>query len=48
MRVKTKIEYVRKTSYEDRVILRVTFIETGAKGIMYVRRDALPHKYGME
>ena len=48
MRVKVKIEYIRKTSYEDRIILRVTFIETGVQGIMYVRPDALPIKYGME
>ena len=30
------------------IALRVTFIATGAQGIMYVRPDALPCKYGME
>lgn len=30
------------------IALDVTFTATGAQGIMYVRPDALPHKYGME
>jgi len=47
-RVKIKFEYIRKTVWGDNIMLRVTFTRTGAKGIMYVRPDALPHKYGME
>ena len=30
------------------ITLAVTFTTTGARGIMYVHPDALPHKFGME
>ena len=47
-RVKLKFEYIRKTTWGNQIMLRVTFTTTNAKGIMYVRPDALPSKYGME
>lgn len=50
MRPKIKISFEGYLYRFDRVViaLRVTFTATGAQGIMYVRPDALPCKYGME
>ena len=47
MRVRLKFEYIG-IAWPGVVALRVTFITTGAQGIMYVSPDALPSKYGME
>lgn len=49
-RPKIKIEY-RGASDQfsiPLISLRVTFVLSGAQGIIYVSPDALPHKYGME
>jgi len=46
-RVRIKFTYIG-IAWPGTVALRVTFTATGAQGIMYVRPDALPHKYGME
>lgn len=59
MRPKVKIEYRGRLFWgrtgmpipnnrPHLIILRITFTDTGARGIMYARPDALPHKYGME
>ena len=48
---KIKIEYLGILPWDSTlyyIILGTTFTDTGARGIMYVRPDALPHKYGME
>ena len=48
-RIRVKFEYIGMAIlYPGMLALRVTFIATGATGTMYVRPDALPHKYGME
>lgn len=50
VRPKIKVSYRGRTYRFGTTLISigVTFTDTAAHGIMYVRPDALPHKYGME